>query len=385
MKKIAALLALVMIFAACSALAEDFSTLSDEELLKLSEGIREELDRRGIETAEEDGTPENVTVFMNITTPTDELICSRATEFFSAWADSDMDSMLALCLPAWKEKAGDPEKELTGILQNRTPASAEASLITPGEPEDPERTVAVIAIMDRNDGTEPKESFLEVRMAKGDDGIWYVDPEGIREYEDEETETTAEEEARVILKDMAEFFEAWRDNRQDIMLEYCLPEWKQEDDEPKVRLFTILNNRTVKSIDVDKIIWQDDRACEMIVMAEFDRQNGKPCEKHIMRIRLVKEDDGFWYVDPESLRNMEQTGNPEEMPEVYRNLVTGTPDSQELYYLPNGGKYYHTDPDCECINPTYRPMEDSFTYGELLEGAHSELEPCLVCMAPLKP
>ena len=39
------------------------------------------------------------------------------------------------------------------------------------------------------------------------------------------------------------------------------------------------------------------------------------------------------------------------------------------------------DPNCSSINEQYRPLTDSFTYGEL--GSYNgSLTPCLVCGAP---
>lgn len=62
------------------------------------------------------------------------------------------------------------------------------------------------------------------------------------------------------------------------------------------------------------------------------------------------------------------------------------PDSGlTLYYNPQGGKYYHTDPNCSSINKRYLPLSGSFTYGELETDAYKNLQPCKTCVPPQRP
>lgn len=53
-------------------------------------------------------------------------------------------------------------------------------------------------------------------------------------------------------------------------------------------------------------------------------------------------------------------------------------DSLELYYNPNGGKYYHSTATCSNVKKRYLPLSP-FTYGELDSGAFAKLTPCKNC------
>ena len=53
-----------------------------------------------------------------------------------------------------------------------------------------------------------------------------------------------------------------------------------------------------------------------------------------------------------------------------------------LYYFPEGGQYYHADPNCKAVNEKYLPLEGTFTYAELDDEPYRELQPCGICGAP---
>ena len=64
---------------------------------------------------------------------------------------------------------------------------------------------------------------------------------------------------------------------------------------------------------------------------------------------------------------------------------TVTPDPNiVLYYNPDGGSYYHTDPDCTSIGAKYRPLTASFRYSQLNEEKYKNLKPCGECNAPAR-
>ena len=63
--------------------------------------------------------------------------------------------------------------------------------------------------------------------------------------------------------------------------------------------------------------------------------------------------------------------------------VPGTADaSTVLYYHPDGGEYYHLDPNCRSVHPNYLPLEGMFTYAQVNGEPYAALEPCNVCGAP---
>ena len=53
-----------------------------------------------------------------------------------------------------------------------------------------------------------------------------------------------------------------------------------------------------------------------------------------------------------------------------------------LYYVPEGGQYYHLEPDCKTVNPKFLPMEGCFTYAEVNDEPYRDRMPCQVCGAP---
>ena len=58
-------------------------------------------------------------------------------------------------------------------------------------------------------------------------------------------------------------------------------------------------------------------------------------------------------------------------------------DDYELYYNPDGGKYYHENQYCPSVRDRFLPLSP-FTYGELEEGAFAKLTPCSKCTTLLR-
>ena len=56
-------------------------------------------------------------------------------------------------------------------------------------------------------------------------------------------------------------------------------------------------------------------------------------------------------------------------------------DDLPLYYNPNGGTNYHSQPTCTMVKDKYEPMT-AFTYGELDKKPYNKLTPCPAC-APM--
>jgi hypothetical protein len=103
-----------------------------------------------------------------------------------------------------------------------------------------------------------------------------------------------------------------------------------------------------------------------------------------MMVSMKKGEDDRWYVDPSSMQtNEEEVVTITPAPEPTPTLETS--DNTPLYYNPEGGAKYHRDPNCRTINSKYLPLQGQFTYGELLQGAHSDLKACHICLAPERP
>lgn len=137
------------------------------------------VDPTGLNAGEKPGTtpepsPDPLPVEAN--TAENGEIVRQLMSFFSFWNSNDLNRMLEMCTPAWKAGTEEPKVTLFAILGNRTPLSFTATDIT-GEGAD--RTVKAEVLADRNDGRDPVNYLFTIRMARGDDGQWYVDPEGL--------------------------------------------------------------------------------------------------------------------------------------------------------------------------------------------------------------
>ena len=58
-------------------------------------------------------------------------------------------------------------------------------------------------------------------------------------------------------------------------------------------------------------------------------------------------------------------------------------DDYELYYNPNGGKFYHENQYCPSVKDRFLPLSP-FTYGELEDEAFAKLTPCSKCTSLLR-
>ena len=58
-----------------------------------------------------------------------------------------------------------------------------------------------------------------------------------------------------------------------------------------------------------------------------------------------------------------------------------------LYYNPDGGSYYHTDPNCSAngdVKKEYLPYSGNFLYSEVNDMNYKNLKPCPYCNAPAR-
>lgn len=192
-------------------------------------------------------------------------------------------------------------------------------------------------------------------------------------------------------KDMAErlekFFGFW--NASDIpnLLTVCSPGWKAGRDHPDTELLMILGNRTVTDFGINSVSRGPvDYIRIVLLSAGFDTKDGNNPANEIVSISMTREEDGLWYVDPGSMVTFGYTADStyaepapdtaEETPETAMDTV--------LYYVPEGGEYYHADQNCKRINEKFLPMKGSFTYAELEDEPYKDLMPCEICGAPLR-
>ena len=199
------------------------------------------------------------------------------------------------------------------------------------------------------------------------------------------TSTPEPEPDNSVTERLQTFFYYWSANRYDDMLTLCSPTWQSKTENPKTALFALMANRTPKDYAVENVSGTDqDTSRTLTVTSLMDRNNGKDPVKYRLSVIMMKETDGQWYVDPQSLQTYEAaettdpsitaTPAPTETPAVYSNTT--------LYYNPSGGEFYHLDQNCKRINERYLPLKGHFTYAELGNDPYNKLKPCAICGAP---
>ena len=121
------------------------------------------------------------------TTPevSDTETTDRLELFFRYWSANMQDEMLTLCAPSWQSSADNPKSALFYLLANRKPIDYTVEKVS-GTSEDTSRTVTVTSTIDRNNGKDPVKYRLSVLMVK-EGGVWYVDPQSLKTYEEADT------------------------------------------------------------------------------------------------------------------------------------------------------------------------------------------------------
>ena len=238
-------------------------------------------------------------------------IAELLTDFFEFWENNDYDPMVELCDPKWKANCENPKNALFILLSNRRPLELDFEYISENGTGSDD-TVTLTVLMDRNDGKEPVRYRLSIHVIKAADGNWYIDPQSLKSYEVNVSVQTEAADDTVIRNKLAVFFEGWGTNDLDRMLEVCSPEWKKEQENARRRLFELLGNRTAVNeeiLNIEKT--ETDTVRKAMAFITVDRNDGREPIPYFVSILMKKGEDGFWYVDPESLRSPEPTLNDE--------------------------------------------------------------------------
>ena len=170
------MLAAMMILCTSAALAEDLSSLTDRELIKLYLDVVDEMRSRA-----EAGTGEGLIGEMapvDYVIEADEAISDRITDFFHAWYENNYNDMIEMCAHEWLAKENEnPRLALFTILQNRTPVSLTIETLS-GSAADSERYAEILTVFDYH---TPKtvQVIMNVKMVREEDGLWYLDPESL--------------------------------------------------------------------------------------------------------------------------------------------------------------------------------------------------------------
>lgn len=181
------------------------------------------------------------------------------------------------------------------------------------------------------------------------------------------------------------FFYFWRCNNDENMLSLTAPSWRNSCTNPQQELFRLCANRTpLDDLQVISLSGSDkDTIRTAKIKISMDKNIGRDPQTYYFNI-VMKKEDGVWYVDPQSLESNEtETPTPAAAnpTATQPTLYTGTPN-MVLYYNPEGGSYYHKDPNCQKVGSQYKPLRGQFYFSQINDAPYNELVPCSPCGAP---
>ena len=188
-------------------------------------------------------------------------------------------------------------------------------------------------------------------------------------------------------KQLESFFYFWSVNGIDNLVNLTPPSWQSSVKEPKTALFAILVNRTPLDYTITNITGTEaDTSRTATVRATISNNNGRDPEVYLYTVVMSKE-NGIWYVDPRSLQSNERETST---PEMSVNITPTQPPvntsypGMTCYYNPDGGKYYHIDPECSSAAASNLPFKGSFDWSQVNQDPYSKLDACATCGAPMR-
>lgn len=112
-----------------------------------------------------------------------------------------------------------------------------------------------------------------------------------------------------------------------------------------------------------------------------ESQLGKKASHGCIRVQRLNNDDG---INMDWLWNNIKHNTKVLIWDDDKRFHEYPEDSLQLFYNPQGGKFYHLDDRCRSIKDRYLPLKGSFTYLELDNPDYSKLTPCTTCKPPLR-
>ena len=197
-------------------------------------------------------------------------------------------------------------------------------------------------------------------------------------------------EAEIALEN---FMEKWRKGIIADMVQYTAPSWRNaQSDPPQQQLFWKFAQKSLTEWRQMSAPSGTDTSTARTITIQADMTYSGTNRTYQYDAILLYENEG-WYLDPDSISsgvlieaatptpdpNVTPTPSPEPTPTPGPNKKT------KLYYNKDGGKLYHTDPDCPSVAAKYRPLKGNFTYGNIEKSPFDKLKPCPKCGAPERP
>ena len=193
--------------------------------------------------------------------------------------------------------------------------------------------------------------------------------------------------SNLLTERLRAFFYYWNADEPDEMLALCATEWQNGTENPGAALAALTDGRYPKNLMIEHISGTDaDTNRTVTAVSLMQPDNSEEPVRYRMSIDLIREGD-TWYVYPPSLRNFEAVESQEPADAEARETAgpTAAPavdPATVLYYHPEGGAYYHLDPNCRRVKDRYLPLKGTFTYAEVNTEPYASLAPCNICGAP---
>ena len=196
-------------------------------------------------------------------------------------------------------------------------------------------------------------------------------------------------EEDALLERLKCFMGYWAAGELYDMLTLCAPEWAAGVEDPMVALFGLAFSKFPREYTVESISGTPTDAERTVTVKVLMELKTVKYAYYRRNLRMVREEDGLWYLDPDSLKTYERLEDeppaypePAEAPAGDPEIAAEITGDTLLYYQPEGGAYYHLDPNCKRVHPSFLPLEACFTYAERNEEPYRDLLPCEICVAP---
>lgn len=203
---------------------------------------------------------------------------------------------------------------------------------------------------------------------------------------------------------MTSYLQGWKDANWDSMAQCATPTWRSAQANPARQLFW---NHGLWTLETWTMTAQNaglnSDSITFSILTDLSKKNSTT-DRMTKRFEgiVVKDEDGTWYVDPDSMRTGIEVkesasdlgaSNAAVMAEdsalAAQITVSNSESTQQpnvtLWYNSKGGSFYHLQEKCESINEKYYGDMKNFNYSELNDSPYSKLKPCKTCGAPSRP
>ena len=198
-------------------------------------------------------------------------------------------------------------------------------------------------------------------------------------------------EAEIALDN---YLKSWSNEDFEGMVQYTLPSWRNSARVPPRELSYQHNNYSLNSWEItsEGLSSAINSATYTVIVNITKKSNSRETVYgKYSAIVFHNENDGTWYVDPNSMRTMLKY-EPPQVQDSYTDAVAQvdaapTPEptvnpKMTLFYNSDGGKFYHADGQCSTVDPKYYSKMKSFSFADINKSGYAKLKPCTKCGAP---